>query len=133
MHDFLTVGAAHPLQIAGVTALGLPQTYYDDLAASYAAKRDILLSGLEAAGFRCHRPDSAYYIMADFTDVRSDLDDTEFAMWLTKEVGVTAIPGSSFYADKALGARMVRFAYPKKDATLHAAVERLAAARSLTA
>ena len=133
VHDFLTVGAAHPLQIAVVTALGLPQTYYDELAASYAAKRDILLSGLEAAGFGCHRPDSAYYIMADFTGIRSDLDDTAFAMWLTRDVGVTAIPGSSFYADKALGARMVRFAYPKKEATLRAAVERLATARSLTA
>lgn len=131
VHDFLTVGAAHPLQIAGVTALGLPGSYYRDLRDSYQAKRGILLNALEAAGFRCHRPDSAYYIMADFSGIRSDLDDTQFAMWLTTDVGVTAIPGSSFYAEKERGARMVRFAYPKKEATLQAAAQRLLAVQEL--
>ncbi len=126
VHDFLTVGAAHPLQIAGVTALNLPASYYTWLRDTYQEKRGILLGALESAGFRCHRPDSAYYIMADFSELRPDLDDTEFAMWLTKDIGVTAIPGSSFYADKALGSKMVRFAYPKKPETLHAAAQRLA-------
>ncbi len=129
VHDFLTVGAAHPLQIAGVTALNLPESYYTWLRDTYQEKRGILLGALESAGFRCHRPDSAYYIMADFSDLRPDLDDTEFAMWMTKDVGVTAIPGSSFYAQKELGRSMVRFAYPKKPETLQAAAERLATIR----
>lgn len=125
VHDFLTVGAAHPLQIAGVTALNLPASYYDWLRDTYQSKRDLLLGTLESVGFQCHRPDSAYYIMADFGQLQPNMDDTEFAMWLTKEIGVTAIPGSSFYADKALGRRLVRFAYPKKEETLQAAAERL--------
>lgn len=131
VHDFLTVGAAHPLQIAGVTALGLPQRYYDDLRDNYQSKRDIMLKGLTDAGFQCHHPDSAYYIMADFSAIRPDLDDTAFAMWMTKEIGVTAIPGSSFYADKSLGSRLVRFAYPKREETLKAALSRLAAVRAI--
>ncbi len=130
VHDFLTVGAAHPMQIAGVTALQLPQSYYTQLRDSYAAKRDILLSSLEKAGFKCHRPDSAYYIMADISDFGFP-NDTDFAMWLTKEVGVTPVPGSSFYADKQLGHHMVRFAYPKREETLQAAADRLAKTREL--
>ncbi len=130
VHDFLTVGAAHPLQIAGVTALGLPQSYYTDLRDSYQAKRDILLTALEKAGFKCHRPDSAYYILADFTELAPHMDDTEFSLWLTKEVGVTCIPGSSFFADKDLGRNLVRFAYPKKEATLLAAAARLETVRA---
>jgi aspartate/methionine/tyrosine aminotransferase len=129
VHDFLTVGAAHPLQIAGAAALELPAAYYADLRDSYQAKRGILLGSLESAGFHCHRPDSAYYIMADFSAIQPRMNDTEFAMWLTKDVGVTAIPGSSFYADKALGSKLVRFAYPKKPETLQAAAERLARVR----
>ncbi len=125
VHDFLTVGAAHPLQIAGAAALELPDSYYTWLRDTYQEKRDFMMGVLEGAGFRCHRPDSAYYIMAEFSDIR-DVDDTEFAMWMTQEHGVTAIPGSSFYADKELGARMVRFAYPKKMETLQAAADRLA-------
>lgn len=129
VHDFLTVGAAHPLQIAGVTALGLPPSYYTDLRDSYQGKRDLLLGALEKAGFRCHRPDSAYYILADWTAVAGDdafADDTDFSLWLTKTVGVTSIPGSSFFHDKALGRKLVRFAYPKKEATLQEAARRLA-------
>ncbi len=130
VHDFLTVGAAHPLQIAAVTALGLPQSYYTDLRDSYQSKRDILLGALEKASFKCHRPDSAYYILADFTALAPDMDDTEFSMWLTKEVGVTCIPGSSFFADKELGRNLVRFAYPKKKETLLAAAARLETVRA---
>jgi aspartate/methionine/tyrosine aminotransferase len=128
VHDFLTVGAAHPLQIAAVTALGLPPKYYTDLRDSYQGKRDLLLGALEKAGFRCHRPDSAYYVLADWTAVAGDTafaDDTAFSLWLTKEVGVTSIPGSSFFHDKALGRGLVRFAYPKKEATLQEAARRL--------
>ena len=128
VHDFLTVGAAHPLQVAAVTALGLPPSYYTELRDSYQAKRDLLLGALEKAGFDCHRPDSAYYILADWTAVAGEgafADDTEFSLWLTKEVGVTSIPGSSFFHDKALGRRLVRFAYPKKAETLREAERRL--------
>ncbi len=124
VHDFLTVGAAHPLQIAGVTALGLPQSYYDNLRDTYQAKRDLLLAGLERVGFRCHKPDSAYYILADFTQL-SDLGDVAFSHFLTKDVGVTPVPGSSFFHDKEAGRHLVRFAYPKRQETLNAALERL--------
>lgn len=132
VHDFLTVGAAHPLQVAAVTALGLPPSYYTNLRDSYQAKRDLLLGALTQAGFACHRPDSAYYILADWTKVAGRdafPDDTAFSMWLTKEVGVTCIPGSSFFHDKAKGAHLVRFAYPKKEATLMEAAKRLASVR----
>jgi aspartate/methionine/tyrosine aminotransferase len=136
VHDFLTVGAAHPLQIAAVTALGLPSSYYTQLRDSYQGKRDLLLGALAKAGFRCHRPDSAYYILADWTAVAGRdafRDDTDFSLWLTKEVGVTSIPGSSFFHDKALGRDLVRFAYPKKEATLQEAARRLALARDKAA
>ncbi len=126
VHDFLTVGAAHPLQIAGVTALNLPGSYYTELRDMYQSKRDILLPALERAGFRCHRPDSAYYILADYSDLQPNMDDTTFAMWMTEKVGVTAIPASAFYANKELGPTMVRFAYPKKETTLKQAADRLA-------
>jgi aspartate/methionine/tyrosine aminotransferase len=125
VHDFLTVGAAHPLQIAAVTALGLPQSYYDWLRTTYQAKRDLVLDALTKTGFKCHRPDSAYYILADWTDVAPAKDDTEFSLWLTKEVGVTCIPGSSFFSDPARGRHLVRFAYPKKEETLREAARRL--------
>jgi aspartate/methionine/tyrosine aminotransferase len=128
VHDFLTVGAAHPLQIAAVTALGLPNAYYTELRDSYQAKRNLLLGALEKAGFQCHRPDSAYYILADFSKLAATgapSDDTEFSLWLTKQVGVTCIPGSSFFKDKAKGRNLVRFAYPKKESTLAEAAKRL--------
>ncbi len=129
VHDFLTVGAAHPLQIAGAAALELPSSYYAWLRETYQSKRDMMLASLEAAGFQCHRPDSAYYILADITDF--GMSDTAFSMWLTKEVGVTCIPGSSFYADG--GGTMVRFAYPKKEETLQAAADRLGKMQALLA
>jgi aminotransferase len=136
VHDFLTVGAAHPLQVAGVTALGLPPSYYTELRDTYQAKRDFLVGALEKAGFRLHRPDSAYYILADWTAIPGAerfADDTAFAMWLTKEVGVTCIPGSSFFSDPAHGKRLVRFAYPKRQATLDEAARRLALTREKAA
>ncbi|MEA3165419.1 MAG: L-glutamine---4-(methylsulfanyl)-2-oxobutanoate aminotransferase, partial [Thermoplasmata archaeon] len=132
VHDFLTVGAAHPLQIAAVAALALPPSYYTELRGSYQGKRDLLLGALQKAGFRCHRPDSAYYILADWTALAGSdtfADDTAFSLWLTKEVGVTSIPGSSFFHDKSLGRDLVRFAYPKKPATLNEAAKRLSLAK----
>ncbi len=149
VHDFLTVGAAHPLQVAGVTALGLPQSYYTQLRDGYQAKRDFLVTTagptqtnprtglplLQKAGFKLYRPDSAYYILADWTAVAGGdafADDTAFSMWLTEKVGVTCIPGSSFFNDPAQGRGIVRFAYPKKQATLDEAARRLVLTREKT-
>ena len=124
VHDFLTVGAPHPLQIAAVAALRLPPSYYEQLRKDYEERRAVLLEGLTKAGFTCFRPNAAYYIMTDVSRFGFP-NDTEFAMWLTREVGVASVPGSSFYANKERGRQQVRFAFPKKIATLRAAVERL--------
>jgi aminotransferase len=123
-HDFLTVGAAAPLQEAGAAALRLPRTYYTDLAAMYRGKRDRLLGILREAGFRCFTPYGAYYIMTDISALGAD-DDVAFTQMLVKDVGVAAVPGSSFYHDRARGAHYVRFAYPKKDETLAEVARRL--------
>jgi L-glutamine---4-(methylsulfanyl)-2-oxobutanoate aminotransferase len=125
VHDFLTVGAAHPLQIAGAAALELPQSYYTWLEEAYAKKRDILLEGLQKAGFKCHRPNAAYYIMTDISDFGFP-DATTFAYFLSQEVGVTPVPGSCFYPDPESGQQKVRFAFPKKEETLQEASRRLA-------
>ncbi len=125
VHDFLTVGAAHPLQIAAVTALQLPSSYYSWLEEAYTKKRDILLKGLQDAGFKCHKPNAAYYIMTDIADFGFP-DDTTFANWLSKEIGVTPVPGSCFFSDPEDGRQMVRFAFPKKEETLQEASRRLA-------
>jgi aminotransferase len=124
MHDFLTVGAAAPLQHAGATALRLPESYYQKLCESYQARRDRMLAGLERAGFRCFRPHGAYYIMADISAFGFP-NDVEFTRYLVREIGVGAVPGSSFYRDPARGAQQVRFTYCKKDATLDEALRRL--------
>jgi aminotransferase len=124
VHDFLTVGAPAPLQEAAVTALDLPPSYYDTLRAEYTQRRDVLLHGLQTVGFRCSRPNSAYYILADFSEF-SRLDDQAFARWLSNEVKVAPVPGSSFFLDKERGRSLVRFAFPKKLATLEDGVRRL--------
>lgn len=126
-HDFLTVGAPHPLQIAGVTALGLPESYYRDLAAMYARKRDVLVAGLRKVGFDAVTPRGAYYIMADFSPFGFEGDDTAFAMHLARDLRVAVVPGSSFFSNPADGSRLVRFMFSKKDETLREAVERLGA------
>ena len=125
VHDFLTVGAAAPLQAAGTVALGLPDTYYADLLAGYRARRDAIMASLEAAGMRPFRPAGAYYVMAD-TRAVTDEDDVTFARRLVAEVGVAAVPGSSFYSRPELGRDKLRFAFPKRLETLAAAGERLA-------
>jgi len=124
VHDFLTVGAPAPLQEAGAVALGLPASYYQGLAEGYRARRDRLMPALVEAGFRCFRPRGAYYVM---TDIRGFgfADDLAFARHLVKEVGVAAVPGSSFYRDSRDGAQQVRFAFCKRNETLDAAAERL--------
>jgi len=124
VHDFLTVGAAAPLQTAGAYALSLPPSYYDQLQKDYEARRDLILPELEAAGFGTFRPDGAYYIMTDISGFGFK-DDVEFTRHLIREVGVACVPGSSFYGDPALGSQQVRFCFCKKDETLLLAAERL--------
>ena len=124
VHDFLTVGAPAPLQEAGAAALGLPRAYYENLANGYKARRDRLMPALTEAGFRCFRPRGAYYVMTDISAF-GFADDVAFTKYLVKEIGVAAVPGSSFYNDPRDGAKQVRFAFCKKDATLDEAGQRL--------
>ena len=125
VHDFLTVGAAAPLQHASAVALGLEGDYYGRLARDYAERRDVLLEVLERAGFRCFRPDGAYYIMTDISGFGFE-DDLAFAHYLLSEVGVIGVPGSSFYADPRDGSQQMRFCFCKKLETLEAAADRFA-------
>jgi len=124
VHDFLTVGAPAPLQEAGAAALGLPRAYYENLANGYCARRDRLIPALEEAGFRCFRPRGAYYVMTDISAF-GYADDVGFTKYLVREIGVAAVPGSSFSNDPRDGAKQVRFAFCKKDATLDEAGQRL--------
>ena len=124
VHDFLTVGAANPLQHAGAFALSLPETYYAGLQKEYQLKRDYIVPILQANGFKCEMPRGAYYVMTDISDF-GFADDVEFTRFLIREIGVAVVPGSSFYHDKSLGSQKVRFCFCKKDETLAAAAERL--------
>ena len=127
VHDFLTVGAAAPLQAAAVTALCFPDSYYDELLAGYRARRDLLVPALRAAGFHVHEPAGAYYVMTDIRDLARDgEDDVAFAHRLIRDPGVAAVPGSSFFSKPKLGRSKLRFAFPKTRETLEAAAERLA-------
>ncbi len=124
VHDFLTVGAPAPLQEAGAAALSLPDEYYVKLAERYRVRRDHLMPALVAAGFKCFRPRGAYYVMTDISAFDFK-DDVEFTRYLVKEIGVAAVPGSSFYHNPADGAGQVRFAFCKKPETLDEAAVRL--------
>src|SRR6266480_7887534 len=129
VHDFLTVGAPAPLQEAvavGLETLG--DDYYERLAHEYRARRDLLCRALVDAGFRCTPPQGAYYVLADCSGV-SDLPDDEFSYWLTKEIGVAPVPGSSFFSRPELGRRLVRFAFCKTEEMLAEAARRLARVR----
>jgi aspartate/methionine/tyrosine aminotransferase len=129
VHDFLTVGAAAPLQQAGAIALKSPQSYYDKLAADYTVRRERLCRILSASGFRVFKPRGAYYIMTDISAFGYP-DDVAFAKFLVEKVGVAVVPGSSFYNDPGHGASQVRFTFCKKETTLAAAEERLSKLRS---
>jgi aminotransferase len=127
-HDFVTVGAPHPLQEAAVAALSLPDSYYVWLRGMYQAKRDLLLGLVQKAGFVCYPPKGAYYILTDaahFLRKYRCADDTAFAMYLVKEMGVATVPGSSFYAHPELGRTKIRFCFPKTDEMLRDAGQRL--------
>ncbi|HYK99164.1 MAG TPA: aminotransferase class I/II-fold pyridoxal phosphate-dependent enzyme [Candidatus Acidoferrales bacterium] len=132
VHDFLTVGAPAPLQEAVATGLALGRPYYDTLGTEYRARRDLLMSSLESAGFAPRRPEGAYYILCDITPFGFD-DDTEFARWLVATVGVAGVPGSSFYSRPELGRHLIRFTFCKTHEVLAAAAVRLARTRELAA
>jgi aminotransferase len=130
VHDFLTVGAAAPLMEAAVSALGFPQSYYDGLLASYTKKRGVFLGALDRAGLRYTRPRGAYYVLVDISEFNGN-DDTRFCEWLTKEVLVAAVPGSSFFREPVN--HLIRFHFAKKEETLIAAGERLLELRDIWA
>ena len=128
VHDFLTVGAPAPLQEAGAAALSLPAEYYAQLAERYRVRRDHLIPALTAAGFKCFRPQGAYYVMTDISAF-GFADDVTFAKHLVEKIGVACVPGSSFYRHPQDGARQVRFAFCKTPETLDEAARRLAKLR----
>jgi aspartate/methionine/tyrosine aminotransferase len=123
VHDFLTVGAPHPLQQAGTTALGLPSSFYSELAAMYQRKGAMLFEALSAAGLKCRSPQGAYYIMADVAHL-GFRDDFAAADFMLDDVGIAAVPGSSFYHHRELGRHILRFTFSKSESTLAAAAER---------
>ncbi len=124
VHDFLTVGAAHPLQMAGVTALGLDDEYYAGLRREYQNKRDHIVSVLRETGFRPYVPTGAYYVMADISGFGFG-DDTAFTMHVLQTCGVAAVPGSSFFLRPEDGHGLIRFCFCKKYETLEEARQRL--------
>jgi aminotransferase len=129
VHDFLTVGAAAPLQAAALAGLDLPDEYYEDLRNLYTEKRDLFLKGLDEAGLKYTTPQGAYYVMVDiseFTDGKN-ISDNKFCEWMTKEVGVAAVPGSSFFKEEVN--HLIRFHFAKKTETLIEALERLKSLR----
>ena len=123
-HDFLTVGAPHPLQEAATVALGLGAEYYRTLVEEYDARRKTFLRLLIDAGFHCYPPEGAYYIMTEIGDFGFE-DDTRFAHWLVKEIGVGGVPGSSFYSRPELGRTKLRFMYSKPESVLIEVGEKL--------
>jgi len=125
VHDFLTVGAAAPLQEGAVAGLQMAPEYYERMAQDYAQRRELLWKSLKDAGFGLYqKPQGAYYIMTDISGFGFS-DDVAFAKHLIEHIGVAVVPGSSFYADPALGRQQVRFAFCKKLSTLEEAAKRL--------
>lgn len=126
VHDFLTVGAPHPLQEAAVAALGLPESYYRELVAKYTARRNRITEMVMRVGLQPFVPEGAYYTLTDISRFGYD-DDVAFTMHLIKEIGVAVVPGSSFYPkDWPDGKRLIRFAFPKREETLDEAEKLLA-------
>jgi aminotransferase len=127
VHDFVTICAPTPLQEAAVTALTLPDSYYEEMAQAYHLRRDKMMAVLEEAGFRTAAPEGAYYVMADYSALQPEMDEMTFARWLTTTKKVAVVPGSSFYrGNPALSRGWVRFAFPKRLETLEEARRQLA-------
>jgi aminotransferase len=130
VHDFLTVGAAAPLQEAAIVGLEMPDSYYEDLVAGYERKRKLFLSALDDAGLRYTTPEGAYYVLVDVAKYRHD-SDTELCEWITREVGVAPVPGSSFFREPVRG--LIRFHFAKREDTLREAGRRLGRLDALAA
>ena len=124
VHDFLTVGAAHPLQVAVATALGFPDAFYDSLLEEYRERRDAIVAGLDELGFEVRAPDGAYYVMAGIGRFGHS-DDVAFARHLVEELAVATVPASSFFHDPRQGRDHVRFSFPKRMETLRRGLEAL--------
>jgi L-glutamine---4-(methylsulfanyl)-2-oxobutanoate aminotransferase len=131
VHDFVTVGAPHPLQVAATTALRFPDHYYVELLSAYRERRDFMLEILESAGFQAYPPDGAYYVMTDIRGFHED--DVSLAHRMVRQIGLATVPGSSFYLDPVRGRQQLRFSFPKKMETLRRAAERLRALKPLPA
>jgi len=134
VHDYLTICAPAPFQAAGIVALGLPDSYYAEMRARYAACRAVLLDALDEVGMPYHPPEGAYYVMADFRDLAWEQEafsrpgwtaDRAFAEYVAREIGVAVVPGSSFYADEKGGTTRVRFNFAERESTMREAVRRL--------
>jgi aspartate/methionine/tyrosine aminotransferase len=123
VHDFVTVGAPHPLQVAAATALRFPDQYYVDLLNAYRERREFMLEILDGAGFKAYPPDGAYYVMTEIDGFGED--DVALAHRMVKDIGLATVPGSSFYLDPARGRKQIRFSFPKKMETLRRAADRL--------
>ena len=130
VHDFLTVGAAHPLQVAVATALAFPDAYYDSLLEEYRERRDAITAGLAEIGFEVSAPAGAYYVMAGIERFGFS-DDVAFARHLIDTVAVATVPASSFFHDPSLGRTQVRFSFPKRMGTLNRGLEALRALPAL--
>jgi aminotransferase len=125
VHDFTTVCAPAPLQRAAVSALKMPSSYYVNLARKYEEKRDFMVKALQDIGFRLVIPQGAYYILADFSQLDDEDDDTGFARKMVERAKVAAVPASSFYSGQETGRKRIRFTFSKKDGTLREAMNRL--------
>lgn len=130
VHDFLTVGAAAPLQAAALAGLEMPVEYYEGLKELYTRKSEIFLKGLDEAGLKYTRPQGAYYVMVDISEFYQG-SDIVFCDWLIREVGVAAVPGSSFFKEDVNS--YIRFHFAKKEETLLAAIDRLKTLREKAA
>ena len=130
VHDFLTVGAAAPLQEAAIAGLILPDAYYLDLQKQYEIKRDLFLGILDLAGLKYTTPEGAYYVMVDISEFDGS-DDVRFCEWMAREVGVAAVPGSSFFKENVN--HLIRFHFAKTEETLTAAGARLKELKSIWA
>jgi aminotransferase len=130
VHDFVSIGAAAPLQEAGAVAYRLPREYYAQLSALYQARRDRLCKALWEVGFDFESPQGAYYIMAGIAAFGAT-DDTGFTRHLVRDIGVATVPGSSFFQQQELGRQYVRFCFCKRDSTLDEAAQRLRRLRAI--
>ena len=136
VHDFLTVGAASPLQEAAVTALEFPDAYYDDLLAVYTEKRDYFLAGLDRIGLAHNVPQGTYFVLVDISEFLalpqfSGWTDLAFCEWMIREIGVAAVPGSSFFREDVN--HLIRLHFARTKETLDEALARLAKLKSLLA